>query len=92
MVIFTLAYGSTIRNIVDVVRTVLAFIFGRTLYTVHYQLTNPSFQVFRRTKVCSKYYYYPFLEYPITFPSQRPSSRPHPNEADDLLNMSVYHT
>jgi hypothetical protein len=82
-----LAHGSMIRNIVDVERTVLTFISGRTL-TIHYQITNPSLQIFRRTKVFSIHH---FL-YPITFLSKHPSSRPHPNKADDLLNMSVYHT
>jgi hypothetical protein len=51
-----LKYGSMIRNIVDVERTVLTFIFGRTL-TIHYQITNPSLQTFRRTKVFSIHHF-----------------------------------
>lgn len=43
VVVFTLAYGSVIRNTVDVECTVLAFIIGKTL---HYCLTNPSFRFF----------------------------------------------
>ena len=43
VVVFTLAYGSVIRNTVDVEYTVLAFIIGKTL---HYYLTNPSLRFF----------------------------------------------
>lgn len=84
--VFTLAYGSMIRNIVDVERTVLVFIIGKTPYTTNSPIHPFSF-FSRRTKVFSIHRFYQFRENPITFPSQRPKSHPRPNEADDLLSM-----